>query len=132
MKKTQRQLADEAYLRMNTQVGRDGALPGQIDAIDGTVAGARADLPTPVIDEVPSTCPYCSKAMTMQSGWSLIAGANALVGVIMCGDCGTPLTISRSNYETLRLAIRAHFDAIKAKNAPLPKAARAKRDRGAG
>lgn len=78
-KKTRRQLADEAYLR-SQQLDITGALEPTPDVKE-----------FPLTEQVPATCPECSRTMTMASGWTILrAGHQAL----QCGFCGWCIVIA--------------------------------------
>lgn len=130
-RKTKRQLADEAYHRMEAALGTEN-LPGQLD-IDGSIVGERPDM-TRVwrnVDGVPPACPGCERAM-MPSDWTPMTSLDTMSdaqGHLQCGSCGEIIGTTAEALEQVRLLVRARFAASGVKP---PKRARAPRQRGAG
>lgn len=155
-RKSKRQLADEAYLRsMEALDGRApvpaGTLPGQIDLVDGAVAGTDDRGADAILDGIPEQCPRCQRAQTLALGWT--CATRYCVGClrperdhphfecatfeppsaqyVQCGNCGMQVAVRRGAWETLRLALTARFGA--SDRAPIPKHnLRGDRPRGAG
>lgn len=118
MPKSKRQLADEAWLRLNTP-DEHGALPGQLPLGDPPKVAASE----PVFDAAPTKCPSCDRRMTLDHGWTPLSAGP----FIQCGFCGETLRVGEGTHESLRYAIRERYLQL---NAPKPKA-KPKRQRGA-
>jgi hypothetical protein len=124
MSKSQRQLRDEAWLRLNTP-DEHGQLPGQLPLGDPPPIAASE----PVFDAAPAKCPCCDRRMTLDHGWTpnSESGRAADTYTIQCGFCGVRLSVTRETWEQLKTAIRERYLAL---NAPKPKP-KPKRGRGA-
>ncbi len=148
MPKSKRQLADEAWLRLNTP-NEEGVLPGQLPLGDPPKVAASE----PVFAEAPAKCPSCDRRMTLDHGWTpstggcyclhlldqhpdgsscVSEGCRCLVYrpkplTITCGFCGWAQLITEPAWRALREAIRERYLAL---NAQKPKP-QPKRQRGA-
>jgi hypothetical protein len=124
MGKSKRQLADEAWLRLNSP-GPDGQLPGQLPLGDPPKVKAEE----PVFYEAPTKCPACDRRMTLDHGWTPNSEGGNPEGVytIQCGFCGTRLYVEGEVHRALKAAIHERYMQL---NAPKPEA-RPKRARGA-
>lgn len=120
-RKTQRQLADEAYER--TAPGPTMHQLGQLD-IDGTVEGA--PMAGSVPKDIPDTCPECGRAMTLAHGWTLLR----VVCAVQCGFCAKVVHVSQNAYLDLKAQLARWKAAVDVKPPKEPK--RGKRTRGAG
>lgn len=124
MPKSKRQLADEAWLRLNTP-DENGALPGQLPLGDPPKVAASE----PVFAEAPAKCPKCDRRMTLDHGWTPNSESGRPIDsyTIQCGFCGVRLSVTHATWQALKDAIRARYLQL---NAPKPKA-KPKRQRGA-
>jgi hypothetical protein len=124
MPKSKRQLADEAWTRLNTP-NEDGVLPGQLPLGDPPLVAASE----PVFDAAPAKCPSCDRRMTLDHGWTPNATSGMAAGgyTIQCGFCGVRLPVTEETHTALRAAIHERYMQL---NAPKPEA-RPKRARGA-
>lgn len=130
--------ADAAFLRQQALLdGRvpvpEGTLPGQIDLLDGSVAGfapaaeQEAGVQHVAYPHIPERCTKCDKLMTINSGWTPMKPEEERR--IQCGSCGEIIVVPRGAYDTLHLAIAARFGR---RDIYIPKVARVKKQRGAG
>lgn len=130
--------ADAAYLRQEELLaGRvpvpEGTLPGQIDMLDGSVAGFAPVTEQQVareyvkLDAIPERCTKCDKLMTINSGWTPMKPEDA--HRIQCGSCGEIIVVPKGSYDTLALALRWTFGKVDRYVAPV---VREKKSRGAG
>lgn len=130
--------ADAAYLRQQALLeGRvpvpEGTLPGQIDLLDGSVAGfAPAAAPVdpkeyPELSQIPDRCTKCDRVMTLNSGWSPMKPEEDRR--IQCGQCGEIIVVPEGAYATLALALRNRFHNVDRYVVPLT---RIKKQKGAG
>jgi hypothetical protein len=134
-KKTQRQLADEAWLRVHRPdfnvPDETGALPGQL-AIDG--AQPHSDDVSVYVEGVPDRCPTCDRHQSIERGWTPMEprprwteGREIMGWPLQCGACGATIFVAASAHFALREQIKIHYAML---NAPKPKA-QPKRQRGA-
>lgn len=114
-RKTQRQLADAAWIKAQ-----------QIDLTNQVEASPVAE--PPFVEGMPGRCPDCDCRWTVQAG---VTPSLSLL-TVQCGNCGNHFSVTEDEHQRLRVAIREHFAARAAANAPLPKPKRGKRVRGAG
>lgn len=125
-KKTQRQLADEAFRRSEQmRLGEshtDAPLPSVRDL--------------PKLDSIPSACPECRVVWTDAAGAVPVIRKDQRQTVfleeIQCGGCGNSFLVETHDHEELRRRRQAYTDLMHARRAPLPKDTTGRRTRGAG
>lgn len=123
MGKSKRQLADEAWLRLNTP-DNTGALPGQL-TIEGAIASAEAAAQPPrpappSLDPIPERCPACDVILRIDHGWVCSKWGEPTV---QCPRCATRYSVTREEHERYREAVMDYY-------AKLPKPALPKRGGG--
>lgn len=120
-KKTQRQLADEAYLRSQ-----------QLD-ISGELEPAPGVIEPPVIASIPTTCPSCERPMTLASGWTVL---RSVPNALQCGGCAQVIRVLEPGYSQFVAQVAEYAEQRAARLAHLrgldKKKGIAKRERGAG
>lgn len=144
--------ADAAYLKnLEQMAGRvpvpEGTLAGQIDLIDGSIAGSTEHVPLGtlgalvVIDNlpqpprgepvawphIPETCTRCARPMSIESGWTPLKPREDRK--IQCGQCAEIIVVPQGAYDTLALAISRRFAN---RDRYIPKLTKEKKSRGAG
>ncbi len=124
MGKTQRQLADEAFLR-NEQL-RLGNAPTEQPSV--------RELPK--LDNIPAGCPECRCIWNIEMGVTPIVRPDQQQTVFLeqieCGQCGHRFLVDSDVHEKLRRDRLAHQARLTAARAPLPKKTSGRRTRGAG
>lgn len=155
MGKSQKKLADEAYMRSVEQLeGRapvpPGVLPGQIDMLTGEIAGSAEkvehyahdphgnEIACPVgdgsvmfLDHIRDHCPTCARVMTIASGWTPLHAEEGQDTKVMCGHCGQIAIVPANEWKTLRLALQRQYADVDRWTPPL-KPEKKGRTRGAG
>lgn len=119
-KKTQRQLADEAYLRSQ-----------QLD-IEGQLAEAPGVVEPPQVANIPTTCPSCHRAMTLGSGWTIL---RSVPNALQCGGCAHTIRVLEPEFSRFDAQVREYGEQRAARLAHLrglDKKKGQKRERGAG
>ena len=132
MAKSKRQLADEAWLRVNTP-DNNGALPGQLD-IEGQLQqqddermralGAQA----PVLTSIPYRCPSCDREQTLMHGWAYSRQGDP--PTIQCPRCGARYAVPEEERDKYRAAVKNAYALLP--KSPPPAKKKAKKARGAG
>lgn len=149
---TKKQIADAAARRNEEALSGirpvpEGVLPGQIDMLDGSIAGSTEhvgmglvaahaivdNLPAPpskgpvAYPHIPTECTRCGRTMSVASGWTALKPPEDRK--LQCGQCGEIIVVPRGAYDTLALALRRHFAAI---DRYVPPVTPEKKTRGAG
>lgn len=121
-KKSQRQLADEAWLRAQ-QID----LAGQLESTGEKEEGQP-------VEGIPVECPGCHREMTVHHGWTILseAGTSWQHGHLICGFCGHEVLVTIEARDRLRAAMHEEFKRRAERLAPLPKNKNGPRVRGAG
>lgn len=124
-RKTQRQLADEAFLR-NEQI-RLGEVPPE----------PAKPLELPKLDSVPTECPECHRPWRDDAGVVPIirkdAGQqSAFLESVQCGGCGNLFLVDPADHARIHAARIEYTERQRAMRAPLPKKQSQRRTRGAG